>query len=75
MDGDTIQTRSYMLWGLSTSAVASFGTRDLLCMLGDENCRTAGFGKTERPVRWEGDGEAAVAGAIEALPSESAANR
>src|SRR5262249_45092361 len=23
----------------------------------DEDCRTAGFGKTERPVGWEGDGE------------------
>lgn len=26
-------------------------------MLCDENCRTAGFGKTERPVGWEGNGE------------------
>ncbi len=25
-------------------------------MLWDENCRTAGFGKTERPVGWEGNG-------------------
>ena len=23
----------------------------------DEDCRTSGFGKTERPVGWEGDGE------------------
>jgi hypothetical protein len=23
----------------------------------DEDCRTAGFGKTERPVGWEGNGE------------------
>jgi hypothetical protein len=26
-------------------------------MLRDEDCRTAGFGKTERPVGWEGNGE------------------
>ena len=26
-------------------------------MLCDEDCRTAGFGKTERPVGWEGNGE------------------
>ena len=28
-----------------------------LRMRGDEDCRTAGFGKTERPVGWEGNGE------------------
>jgi len=26
-------------------------------MLCDESCRAAGFGKTERPVGWEGNGE------------------
>jgi len=26
-------------------------------MLCDEDCRAAGFGKTERPVGWEGNGE------------------
>jgi hypothetical protein len=29
-------------------------------MLCDEDCRAAGFGKTERPVGWEGDGEPAM---------------
>ena len=28
-------------------------------MLWDEDCRTAGLGKTERPVGWEGNGEPA----------------
>jgi hypothetical protein len=36
-------------------------------MLCDEDCRTAGFGKTERPVGWEGDGELARMTASEAL--------
>ena len=35
-------------------------------MLCDEDCRTAGFGKTERPVGWEGNGETSC-GANEAL--------
>jgi hypothetical protein len=29
-------------------------------MLWDEDCRTAGLGKTERPVGWEGNGEPAT---------------
>ena len=28
----------------------------------DEDCRTAGFGKTERPVGWEGNGELVMTG-------------
>jgi Reverse transcriptase (RNA-dependent DNA polymerase) len=31
-------------------------------MLCDEDCRTAGFGKTERPVGWEGNGELVMTG-------------
>jgi hypothetical protein len=34
--------------------------RASLCMLCDEDCRTAGLGKTERPVGWEGNGELAM---------------
>ncbi|MEO0842197.1 MAG: hypothetical protein AAF063_25265 [Cyanobacteria bacterium J06643_5] len=36
-------------------------------MLGDEDCRTAVFGKTERPVGWEGNDEILVAKTSEAL--------
>src|ERR1039458_9090722 len=44
-----------------TSGAESSSTRGRLCMLCDEDCRTAGFGKTERPVGWEGNGEPAMA--------------
>jgi hypothetical protein len=40
-----------------TSGVESSSTRDSLCMLCDADCRTAGLGKTECPVGWEGNGE------------------
>ena len=29
-----------------------------------EDCRTAGLGKTERPVGWEGNGEPATMGLV-----------
>src|SRR5215467_13478137 len=41
----------------SISGAESSSTRVSLRMLWEEDCRTAGFGKTERPVGWEGDGE------------------
>jgi hypothetical protein len=44
-----------------TSGAESSSTRICLCMLCDEDCRTAGFGKTERPVGWEGNGELVMA--------------
>ena len=31
-----------------------------MCMFGDEDCRTAVFGKTERTVGWEGNGQGAM---------------
>jgi hypothetical protein len=34
--------------------------RKHLCMLCDEDCRTAVLGKTERTVGWEGNGEPAM---------------
>ena len=43
--------------GLAVSGAESSGTSESLRMLGDEDCRTAGLGKTERPVGWEGNGE------------------
>lgn len=33
-------------------------------MLCDEDCRTAVFGKTERTMRWEGNGEPAMIGLV-----------
>ena len=33
-------------------------------MLWDEDCRTAGLGKTERPVGWEGNGELVMRGLV-----------
>ena len=33
-------------------------------MLCDEDCRTAGLGKTERPVGWEGNGELIMMGLV-----------
>ena len=35
-----------------------------LRMLCNEDCRTAGFGKTERPVGWEGNGELVTIGLV-----------
>jgi len=35
-------------------------TSESLRMLWDEDCRTAGLGRTERPVGWEGNGEPAT---------------
>jgi len=49
--------RLCMPGALSTSGAESSSTRDSLRMLCDEDCRTAGFGKTECPVGWEGNGE------------------
>ena len=40
----------------------------------DEDCRTAGFGKTERPVGWEGNGEPIMMGLVrhcEGKPAET----
>jgi group II intron reverse transcriptase/maturase len=44
-----------------TLAAGISGTRELLCMLCDEDCRTAVLGKTECPVGWEGNGQATTA--------------
>jgi hypothetical protein len=38
-------------------AAACSSTERNLCMVCDEDCRTAVLGKTERTVGWEGDGE------------------
>src|ERR1700694_2231176 len=46
-------------WASFTSGAESSGTSVSLRMLWDEDCRTAGLGKTERPVGWEGNGEPA----------------
>src|SRR6516225_10682454 len=48
-----------MLWASFTLGAESSGTSESLCMLWEEDCRTAGLGKTERPVGWEGNGEPA----------------
>jgi len=46
------------------SGVESSNIRVSLCMLCDEDCRTAGFGKTERLVAWEGNGEPVTTGLV-----------
>ena len=57
LGGGNTQMRLCMPEALFISGAESSSTRVSLCMLCDEDCRTAGFGKTERPVGWEGDGE------------------
>jgi hypothetical protein len=55
---DNTQMRLCMPWGMIYIGSRSHrGTGESLRMLWDEDCRTAGFGKTERPVGWEGNGE------------------
>jgi hypothetical protein len=49
--------------------------RDSLRMLGDEDCRTAGFGKTERPVGWEGNGELVTTGLLRHCKGETRSHR
>jgi len=44
-----------------------------LCMQCDEDCRTAGFGKTERPVGWEGNGEPITMGLVRHCEGKPAA--
>src|ERR1700758_2406894 len=39
----------------------------------DEDCRTAGFGKTERPVGWEGNGDRVMMGLLRHCNGEPAA--
>ena len=39
----------------------------------DEDCRTAGFGKTERPVGWEGNGEPITMGLVRHCEGKPAA--
>src|SRR5215469_2122833 len=51
--------RLCMPWASFTSGAESSGTSESLRMPWDEDCRTAGLGKTERPVGWEGNGEPA----------------
>ncbi len=53
-----------MPWALFTSAAAVSGIQGLLCMPCEEGCRTAVFGKTERTVGWEGNGEPVMRGLL-----------
>src|SRR3974377_749418 len=53
-----------MRWASSTSAAACLSTWRNLRMVQDEDYRTAVFGKTERTVGWEGDGEPAMTGLV-----------
>jgi hypothetical protein len=41
----------------------------------DEDCRTAGFGKTERPVGWEGNGELVMMRLMRHCNGETRSNR
>lgn len=54
--GNAIRIASCMRWGSPTLAAACWSTWRNLCMVCDEDCRTAVFGKTERTVGWEGNG-------------------
>jgi hypothetical protein len=58
-----------------TSGAESSSTRASLCMLCDEDCRTAGLGKTERPVGWEGNGELVMMGLMRHCKGETRSQR
>jgi hypothetical protein len=40
----------------------------------EEGCRTAGLGKTERPVGWEGNGELAMLRLVRHCKGETRSN-
>ena len=56
-EGNAFRIARCMPWVSSTLAAAGSNTCRNLCMVGDEDCRTAVLGKTERTVGWEGNGE------------------
>ena len=74
LDGSSFQTRPCMPRGSSTLAAGISGARKLLCMLCDEDCRTAVLGRTERPVGWEGDGEPTMSEQVRHCHGETRSN-
>src|ERR1700758_3521049 len=59
LGGSNTRMRLCTPWASFTSGAESSDTSESLRMPWDEDCRTAGLGKTERPVGWEGNGEPA----------------
>jgi hypothetical protein len=64
-----------MPWASFTLGAESSGTSESLRMPCDEDCRTAGLGKTERPVGWEGNGEPATMVLVRHCNGETRSNR
>jgi hypothetical protein len=58
---------------LSILGAESSDMDESLRMQCDEDCRTAGFGKTERPVGWEGNGEPITMGLVRHCEGKPAA--
>ena len=60
-----------MPWVWSTLVAVFSGTKGHLRMPCDEGCRTAVFGKTERTVGWEGDGDPIMSGLLRHCTGET----
>src|ERR1700676_1975018 len=73
--GSHTRMRLCIPWASFTSGAESSGTSESLRMLWDEDCRTAGLGKTERPVGWEGNGEPARSTLLRHCNGETRRNR